>query len=124
MVDIAKDRNSTDPRLDGGRLPRTDDGQHERREPAAAPEAAATRYLLAGIRLALGWIFLWAFLDKTFGLGHETIAAKSWLNGGSPTKGFWARRRRARSPGSTTRSPVRPSPMCSSWRRCWVSASR
>ena len=46
------------------------------------------RYLLAGLRLALGWIFLWAFLDKTFGLGHETASAKSWLNGGSPTKGF------------------------------------
>jgi thiosulfate dehydrogenase (quinone) large subunit len=47
-----------------------------------------TRYLLAGIRLALGWVFLWAFLDKLFGLGHDTTAAKSWLNGGSPTKGF------------------------------------
>jgi thiosulfate dehydrogenase [quinone] large subunit len=43
---------------------------------------------LAGIRLALGWIFLWAFLDKTFGLGYATPAAKSWLNGASPTKGF------------------------------------
>ena len=50
--------------------------------------ATATRYLLAGIRLALGWIFLWAFLDKLFGLGHSTVAAKSWLNGGSPTAGF------------------------------------
>ncbi|MFG3297482.1 hypothetical protein ACGFZT_01655 [Micromonospora chersina] len=49
---------------------------------------ATVRYLLAGIRLALGWIFLWAFLDKAFGLGHETTAAKSWFNGGSPTKGF------------------------------------
>jgi len=55
---------------------------------AGTRAATATRYLLAGIRLALGWIFLWAFLDKTFGLGHETAAAKSWLNGGSPTKGF------------------------------------
>jgi thiosulfate dehydrogenase [quinone] large subunit len=40
--------------------------------------------------LFLGWIFLWAFLDKMFGLGHETKSAKSWLNGGSPTKGFLA----------------------------------
>ncbi len=48
----------------------------------------AVRYVLAGVRLALGWVFLWAFLDKTFGLGHETVAAKSWINGGSPTKGF------------------------------------
>ncbi|MFJ2081171.1 hypothetical protein ACIOBK_01190 [Micromonospora chokoriensis] len=50
--------------------------------------SAPVRYLLAGIRLALGWIFLWAFLDKLFGLGHETPAARSWVNGGSPTKGF------------------------------------
>jgi thiosulfate dehydrogenase [quinone] large subunit len=56
--------------------------------PGGTRSAAATRYLLAGIRLALGWVFLWAFLDKTFGLGHETVAAKSWLNGGSPTQGF------------------------------------
>ena len=48
----------------------------------------ATRYLLAGLRLALGWIFLWAFLDKLFGLGHETPAANAWIDGGSPTKGF------------------------------------
>ena len=48
----------------------------------------ATRYLLAGLRLAIGWIFLWAFLDKLFGLGHETPAANAWINGGSPTGGF------------------------------------
>jgi thiosulfate dehydrogenase [quinone] large subunit len=48
----------------------------------------ATRYVLAGLRLALGWIFLWAFLDKLFGLGHETPSANAWINGGSPTKGF------------------------------------
>ena len=48
----------------------------------------ATRYVLAGVRIALGWVFLWAFLDKLFGLGHETTSAKSWLNGGNPTKGF------------------------------------
>jgi thiosulfate dehydrogenase (quinone) large subunit len=50
--------------------------------------ATATRYLLAGIRLALGWVFLWAFLDKLFGLGLSTPTANSWLNGGSPTAGF------------------------------------
>ncbi len=50
--------------------------------------APAVRYLLAGIRLALGWVFLWAFLDKTFGLGHDTTSAKAWIHGGSPTKGF------------------------------------
>lgn len=31
---------------------------------------------------------LWAFLDKTFGLGYSTRVAKAWVNGGSPTKGF------------------------------------
>jgi thiosulfate dehydrogenase [quinone] large subunit len=50
--------------------------------------AKATRYLLAGLRLALGWIFLWAFLDKLFGLGHSTPAANAWIDGGSPTRGF------------------------------------
>jgi thiosulfate dehydrogenase (quinone) large subunit len=48
----------------------------------------AARYLLAGIRLALGWVFLWAFLDKTFGFGFATPSQRSWVNGGSPTNGF------------------------------------
>ena len=37
-----------------------------------APETrqqVAARYVWAGLRIALGWIFLWAFLDKTFGSG-------------------------------------------------------
>jgi thiosulfate dehydrogenase [quinone] large subunit len=49
---------------------------------------SAVAYVWAIARLFLGWIFLWAFLDKLFGLGHETASAKSWLNGGNPTKGF------------------------------------
>jgi len=54
-----------------------------------SPRAAtAARYLLAGIRIALGWVFLWAFLDKVFGLGFATPSERSWLNGGSPTNGF------------------------------------
>jgi len=43
---------------------------------------------VAALRISLGFVFLWAFLDKTFGLGYATPAAKSWINGGSPTKGF------------------------------------
>lgn len=39
-------------------------------------------------RLSLGWVFLWAFLDKLFGLGHDTPGAKAWINGGHPTYGF------------------------------------
>jgi thiosulfate dehydrogenase (quinone) large subunit len=89
MVDIANEHNRAgtgraDPLLQTGR---TDASTAVPVKPDNAA-TSATRYLLAGIRLALGWVFLWAFLDKTFGLGHETPAAKSWLNGGSPTKGF------------------------------------
>ena len=43
---------------------------------------------LAVFRISLGFVFLWAFLDKTFGLGYATPSAKAWINGGSPTKGF------------------------------------
>ena len=37
--------------------------------PAEVQLGAPTRYLLAGIRLALGWVFLWAFLDKALRIG-------------------------------------------------------
>ena len=40
------------------------------------------------LRLLLGWIFLWSFLDKTFGLGFSTARENSWLRGSSPTAGF------------------------------------
>jgi len=43
---------------------------------------------LAVLRVATGFIFLWAFLDKLFGLGYATPAKGAWLSGGSPTKGF------------------------------------
>lgn len=48
----------------------------------------AARRVLAVLRLMFGFTFLWAFLDKTFGLGFATPAAKAWINGGSPTKGY------------------------------------
>ena len=50
----------------------------------------AVAYVWALARLSLGWVFLWAFLDKTFGLGHDTTAAQAWIHGGSPTAGFLA----------------------------------
>lgn len=50
--------------------------------------AYKARYLLAAARIAIGWVFLWAFLDKTFGLGFATAAEDAWINGGSPTFGF------------------------------------
>ena len=43
---------------------------------------------LAVLRVATGFIFLWAFLDKTFGLGYSTPSSRAWIHGGSPTKGF------------------------------------
>jgi thiosulfate dehydrogenase [quinone] large subunit len=55
--------------------------------------------VLAGLRLSLGFVFLWAFLDKMFALGFSTgrlegggvdffAQGGAALNGGSPTYGF------------------------------------
>ncbi len=38
----------------------------------SSPVGAVARYSAAAVRLSMGWVFLWAFLDKLFGLGHET----------------------------------------------------
>ncbi len=60
-------------------------------ETAPAHGAVMTNYaarVLAVVRVAVGFVFLWAFLDKTFGFGYATPSAKAWINGGSPTKGF------------------------------------
>ncbi|MFC3687954.1 hypothetical protein [Aquipuribacter hungaricus] len=48
----------------------------------------AYRYTLAALRLSLGWVFLWAFVDKLLGLGRATPADGAWIDGGSPTAGF------------------------------------
>lgn len=40
------------------------------------------------LRISLGWIFLWAFLDKLFGLRFATQPQNAWIAGGSPTTGF------------------------------------
>jgi thiosulfate dehydrogenase [quinone] large subunit len=42
----------------------------------------------AVVRIAVGLVFLWAFLDKLFGFGYATPGERAWLNGGSPTQGF------------------------------------
>jgi thiosulfate dehydrogenase [quinone] large subunit len=65
---------------------------------------SAARKALGALRIAFGFTFLWAFIDKTFALGFHTgvivndagektgtdVMGKgaAWLNGGSPTKGF------------------------------------
>lgn len=59
----------------------------------------ALRYVAAVLRLSLGWVFLWAFLDKMFALGFATgrdpetgvvdrFGDAAWIHGGSPTEGF------------------------------------
>ena len=55
--------------------------------PGRSITAGAARFL-AVFRVVVGLEFLWAFLDKTFGLGYATPSARAWINGGSPTKGF------------------------------------
>lgn len=50
--------------------------------------SATGRRALALLRLATGFIFLWAFLDKAFGLGFSTPADRAWINGGAPSQGF------------------------------------
>jgi thiosulfate dehydrogenase [quinone] large subunit len=56
-------------------------------------------YSLALARIGLGFMLLWAFVDKLFGLGFATCrdiqtnqvaraCSDAWVNGGSPTDGF------------------------------------
>ena len=63
------------------------------------PRHKTYRYVLALTRISLGWVFLWAFLDKTFALGMETgknaqtgavdrFGDAAWIHGGSPTEAF------------------------------------
>jgi thiosulfate dehydrogenase (quinone) large subunit len=71
--------------------------RHIDRPGSAHPELAESRdatasrtagRALAALRIATGFVFLWAFLDKAFGLAYATSPAKAWIYGGSPTKGF------------------------------------
>lgn len=54
-------------------------------------------YFWASTRISLGLIFLWAFIDKMFGLGYATCnvagtttvgCSSAWVAGGSPASGF------------------------------------
>ncbi|MGW3645202.1 hypothetical protein [Streptomyces sp. NPDC000878] len=60
-------------------------------EPAVSARTGthtARAHAFASLRLLTGFVFLWAFLDKTFGFGYATPSGKGWVDGGSPTKGF------------------------------------
>jgi thiosulfate dehydrogenase [quinone] large subunit len=65
-------------------------------KPARQSRAAGTVWGL--LRIAMGWTFLWAFLDKAFALGFSTgrnpetgvidfFGPDAWVSGGSPTDG-------------------------------------
>lgn len=43
---------------------------------------------LSLLRIAIGFVFLWAFFDKLLGLGYATTPDMSWLAGSSPTLGY------------------------------------
>lgn len=58
--------------------------------PPAPITMPAFRYVFAALRIGMGWMFLWAFLDKLFGFGFATPEKSAWINGGHPTKGFLA----------------------------------
>lgn len=75
----------------------TDD--HDTGMVAQAERGTVFRYAAAATRLSLGWIFLWAFLDKLLALGFATgrdpetdtvdaFGPAAWINEGSPTLGF------------------------------------
>jgi thiosulfate dehydrogenase [quinone] large subunit len=55
---------------------------------SAAAAISAREGAVAALRVGTGFMFLWAFLDKTFGWGYSTPSARAWIHGGSPTKGF------------------------------------
>jgi thiosulfate dehydrogenase [quinone] large subunit len=49
---------------------------------------SADQCVWAALRWVMGFMFVWAFADKLFGLGFATTVGKAWLHGGSPTTGF------------------------------------
>ncbi|MGZ8629491.1 MAG: hypothetical protein ACXWZF_00785 [Actinomycetota bacterium] len=71
--------------------------------PDVTPETRGGLGIVMGLlRLAMGWTFLWAFLDKAFALGFSTgrvvneagetvnidfFGDAAWISGGSPTAG-------------------------------------
>jgi thiosulfate dehydrogenase [quinone] large subunit len=65
--------------------------QHDIQVRGADESGTATRFggrIAAVVRIVMGLVFAWAFVDKTFGLGYATPGERAWLDGGSPTKGF------------------------------------
>lgn len=83
---------------------RTTNGDGAAHVPAETPEIGprehtVASYAWAASRISIGFVFLWAFLDKAFALGYATgtdrVTGKidrfgdaAWIHGGSPTTGY------------------------------------
>jgi thiosulfate dehydrogenase [quinone] large subunit len=102
--------------LEGATRPQTEAA------PATIITTGAARFL-AVFRVVLGFEFLWAFLDKTFGLGYATPSARAWINGGSPTKGFLSNVAVGPSRTPSTPGPGLGGRTCCSWPVCSASGS-
>ncbi|WP_418606599.1 hypothetical protein [Georgenia sp. SUBG003] len=53
---------------------------------------SAVRKTLAVGRIIIGWTFLWAFIDKLFGLGYMTPAERAWISPPRLPRGVRGRR--------------------------------
>ena len=58
------------------------------RDSGESKEKIRGKYFWAGLRISIGFIFIWPFFDKLFGLGFSTAKSQAWINGGSPVAGF------------------------------------
>lgn len=84
---------------------RDTDPAHRDTEPARRDDTAVGPVgsrvgwtFLSLTRIAIGWIFFWAFLDKLFGLGFsvcrqedgsvQVMCERAWLEGGAVTQGY------------------------------------
>ncbi len=82
----------------------TTNGNHLAPQHTDGPETGPREHTVASYawavsRISIGFIFLWAFLDKAFALGYATgtdrttgaidrFGPAAWINGGSPTTGY------------------------------------
>jgi len=69
---------------------------------AHAPRTRSVGWVFLSLaRIAIGWVFLWAFLDKLLALGYSTgrdretgevsvLGERAWVNGAHVTEGYLA----------------------------------